>query len=378
MARVPWDGGPSYWSKFPGAAKLNDPNLFPVSVFFGKPEHAAQLKDLGVNVYQEAEHDGSALTSITDTGMLVIAGQEWTRAEVGNNAGVVAWATFDECDMGLGCSGSNTQENLQQMKDLVAKIRAYGDGRPINANYGKGILGTWWASGTMDDFLAVVDFASADNYAYTSPAVGDAIKASPAWPAGANPAASAAYGWQIDRLRSFQATPGMKPNWVFVESARPYLSESNASTITPEQMEGAMWSAIIHEARGISIFQHNNDSRFGTYSLVDIPADRKAAIKAALAGIQSLAPVLNTQSYVWNAGAPGADTMLKARDGDAYLFAGIGLNGAGGSKTFTVPDGITGTQVEVVGENRTISVQDGKFTDSFANEYTHHVYKIRI
>ncbi|WP_258142293.1 hypothetical protein, partial [Arthrobacter sp. MYb51] len=378
LARVPWDGGPAYWSKFPGAAKLNNPNLFPVSVFFGKPEHAAQLKDIGVNVYQEAEHDGSTLTSITNTGMLVIAGQEWTRAEVGTNTGVVGWATYDECDMGLSCSGSNTQEHLQQMKNLVAKIRAYGDGRPINANYGKGILGTWWASGTMDDFLSAVDFSSADNYAYTSPPVGDAIKASPAWPAGANPAASAAYGWQIDRMRSYQATPGAKPNWVFVESARPYLTESNARTITPEQMEGAMWSGIIHEARGISIFQHNNDPAYGNYSLVNIPADRKAKIKAALTGIQALAPVLNTQSYVWNAGAAGTDTMLKAKDGSAYLFAGIGLNGATGSKTFTLPAGITGTQVEVVGEGRTLQLSGGKFTDSFANEYTHHVYKITI
>ncbi|WP_284978060.1 hypothetical protein [Arthrobacter sp. fls2-241-R2A-200] len=359
-------------------AKLDNPNPFPVSVFYGKPEHAAQLKDIGVNVYQNAEHDGSSMASITDTGMLVIAGDEWTRAEDGNNAGVVGWSTYDECDMGLGCSGSTTQQNLAQMQQLAATLRSYKDGRPVMANYSKGILGTWWASGTMNGFMSAVDFASADNYAYTSPPVDDAMTASPAWPAGASAATSAAYGWQVDRMRSYQATPGAKPNWVFVESARPYLTESNAKTITPEQMEGAMWSGIIHEARGISIFQHNNDPAFGNYSLVDIPADRKAKIKAAVAGIQALAPVLNTQSYVRNAGAARTDTMLKSKDGSAYLFAGIGLKGTTGSKTFTLPAGITGSQVQVVGENRTIAVQNGKFTDSFANEYTHHIYKITI
>lgn len=378
LARIPWDGGPAYWAKFPGAAKLNDPNLFPVAVFFGKPGHAAALKDIGVNVFQDAEHDGSAMSTITNTGMLVLAGQEWTPAEVGNNQNVVGWTTYDECDMGLGCGGANTQENLARMKARVDTIRAYNDGRFTFANYSKGILGTWWASGTMDDFMAVVDAASVDNYAYTSPPVGDAIKQSSSWPSGANPMSAAAYGWQVDRARAYQATPGVHPNWIFVESARPYLSESNARTITPAQMEGAMWSGIIHEARGISIFQHNNDSQFGNYSLVDIPADRKAEIKAALGRIQALAPVLNTQSYAWNAGAAGTDTMLKAKDGSAYLFAGIGLNGATGSKTFTLPAGITGTQVEVVGENRTIAVQNGKVTDSFANEYTHHIYKVTI
>ncbi|MFP3580491.1 hypothetical protein SB659_13020 [Arthrobacter sp. SIMBA_036] len=214
-------------------AKLDNPNLFPVSVFYGKPEHAAQLKDIGVNVYQNAEHDGSSMASITDTGMLVIAGDEWTRAEVGNNAGVVGWSTYDECDMGLGCSGSTTQQNLAQMQQLAATLRSYKDGRPVMANYSKGILGTWWASGTMNGFMSAVDFASADNYAYTSPPVDDAVTASPAWPAGASAATSAAYGWQVDRMRSYQATPGVKPNWVFVESARPYLTESNAKTITP-------------------------------------------------------------------------------------------------------------------------------------------------
>ena len=56
----------------------------------------------------------------------------------------------------------------------------------------------------------------------------------------------------------------------------------------------------------------------------------------------------------------------------------MGRDGTTGSKTFTLPAGVTGSQVEVLNENRTIQVQGGKFTDSFANEYTHHVYKISL
>ncbi|MFF1832195.1 hypothetical protein [Paenarthrobacter sp. NPDC058040] len=319
------------------------------------------------------------MKSITDTGMLVIPGGEWSQSEVGSNPGVVGWDTDDECEMvGLGCGNVSAAQNLTIMKQLVANIRAKNDGRPAFANYSKGIFGTYWAPGLMDDFMAAVDASSNDQYFYTRADLQFEVDRTPSWPAGAKAARSAAYGWTADRMRVFQSSPGIQPNWVFVESARPFLESSSDRTITPEQMEGAMWSAIIHEARGINIFQHNNDSQFGTYSLVDIPADRKAKIKAALAGIQSLAPVLNTQSYAWNAGAAGTDTMLKAKDGSAYVFAGIGLNGATGSKTFTLPAGITGTQVEVVGENRTLTVSNGKFTDSFANEYTHHIYKIAI
>jgi hypothetical protein len=52
------------------------------------------------------------------------------------------------------------------------------------------------------------------------------------------------------------------------------------------------------------------------------------------------------------------------------------LGDSTGSKTFTLPAGVTATSVTVVGEDRTIPVSSGKFTDGFAAEYSHHVYKI--
>ena len=81
--------------------------------------------------------------------------------------------------------------------------------------------------------------------------------------------------------------------------------------------------------------------------------------------------------------------MLKAYNGYAYIFAALGMKANNeaatsgtvdptGSKTFTLPTGVTGTTVEVVGESRNITVSGGQFTDTFANEYTHHVYKIAL
>ncbi len=68
--------------------------------------------------------------------------------------------------------------------------------------------------------------------------------------------------------------------------------------------------------------------------------------------------------------------MLKVKDGNAYVFAMIGLNTNIGSRTFALPSGIRGASVEVIGENRTIPVTDGKFTDTFAAEYTTHIYRV--
>ena len=74
----------------------------------------------------------------------------------------------------------------------------------------------------------------------------------------------------------------------------------------------------------------------------------------------------------------GTDTMLKTYQGDAYIFAGVGLAQKAGQKTFTLPAGVHGTTVTVVDENRTIPVTAGKFTDSFAAESSHHIYKVSI
>jgi hypothetical protein len=70
--------------------------------------------------------------------------------------------------------------------------------------------------------------------------------------------------------------------------------------------------------------------------------------------------------------------MLKVHSGDAYIFAGIGLLESPGTKTFNLPAGILGTTVTVVGENRTIPVTNGQFSDTFAAEHTHHVYRVRL
>ena len=375
---VPWEGGSNYWKQFPkaNAAGWGNPSFFPIAVFLGKPGHASALKAVGVNTYMGAEHDGSAMSSMTSAGMFVMPQQdEWTPAEVGNDSRAVGWFISDECDIGLGCTGNNTNENLLDQQSKLAYVHGLNDGRFTFANYSNGILKTWWANGNMPAFLSIVDAASNDKYTYTSPFVWDQMTASPDWPAGVHPAVSAAYGWQIDQMRSFQSPPGIHPNWIFIEAAMPLLNDPGSLTITPQQLEGAVWSSIIHEARGVAYFQHNNGNVCGYYSLVDCNQTRLNQIAAINAKVTSLAPVINTQSYQYSFNTT-TDTMLKAYNGAAYIFAGIGLGQSTGAKTFTLPSGLTASSVEVVGENRTLPISGGKFTDTFAAEYSYHVYKI--
>ncbi|MDR7160363.1 hypothetical protein [Arthrobacter sp. BE255] len=378
LPRIPWEGGPEYWRNFPKAANAGwtEPAFFPLAVFFGRAAHAQQLKSVGINTFQGVEHN-APLSDVTSTGIFCIVQNEFSAAEIENNPNVVGLFANDECDIGLGCIGADTNENLADMQRQVSALRSRNDGRFVNANYSKGVLESFWAQGNMDDFMDVVDVASIDNYAYTSPDVGLTITQSPHWRSGTPTMRSATYGWLVDRMRSYQAPPGTKPNWMFVETAMPFLNDTGARTISPEEIEGACWSAIIHEARGIMFFQHNNDGVNGGYSLVECSEARKERIRASNAKITSLAPVINTQSYIWDFG-PGVDTMLKVHDASAYVFAEIALATEPGERTFRLPPSFSETAVEVVGEGRTLEVVDGTFMDSFAFEYTHHIYRIAL
>lgn len=402
LPRIPWEGGPDYWTQFPktNAAGWTNSSFFPIAVFYSKPSksHVAALKDAGINLYMAVENNkgsGESITEITNAGMFAMPQQDsWTPAEIGDNPGVVAWFISDECDMGYGGCPNDQYAALEMQKSFVAKVSAYNDGRFMHSNFGNGILRTHWSTSTMDEHIAMMDSASADKYTYTSTDVEGIIDGwhdAPDWPNGMPVARAYSYGWQADQMRRFQDPADLRPVWTFVETARPYLNESTARTIQPDQIEGAVWSALIHEARGIAYFQHNN-SQTGcrsNYSIVECPTVQ-AKVKSINAKVKSLAPVLNSQSYYNSTRTVngheyqyytfdnGTDTMLKAHNGHAYIFAGLGMGHATGSKTFTLPEGVRGNSVEVVGENRTIAVSNNRFTDNFAQEYTHHVYKISL
>lgn len=373
----PWWGGPGYYGRWDkaSAAGWTDPSFFPVSVFFGKPAHARELAGIGINTFMGAEHDGSRVSTITRTGISLLAQPEWSDAEVGDDPLVVGWHVSDECDMGLGGCESPLGEagSLEIQKGYVADLRAKDDGRFLQANFGNGVLGTHWSPTTMDDHLALIDVSSVDKYAYTSPHVQDLFRGAPTWPDSRNPSSAGAYGWQQDRMERFMSPAASKPNWVFVETARPYLTEAGAGTITVEQIRGAVWNGIIHGAAGIAYFQHNNNG-CGNYSLIDCGQGLQDGVGAINAQIAELAPVINTPSYTWRFGA-GVETALKAHDGYAYIFAMT--DGGTGARSFTLPDGVAGT-VEVVGENRSLTAAGGTFTDDFAAEYTVHMYRVAI
>jgi hypothetical protein len=428
-----WEGGSAYWTVAESGDQMTraeangwgDDSFFPLAVWLSDPAHASTLASLGINTYLGIFHNVGAINTAAAAGMAIIPqANEWTEAEVAaettGHDSVVGWLPYDEPDLNLAFA--------TYMSDTAA-VRAYDDGRFLLTNFAHGIRRTVYYSGStqagasteMKDAVAANDAACVDQYCYTSPGIrGDPGPqgicdnanfptlhngTSYLWPGDYQDFAkvdqAAAYGWQAQALRSLYTEQSLqRPAWVAVETKMPFLAEPGRDIILYAQIRGAVWSAIVNGAMGILYFQHNGfygapgstnpgdypviDPNTGilpdddTMSLVDCEAALRTYVTTLNAQVASLAPVLNTQSYVWDFSASGIETMLKAYGGNAYIFTSKSVLGTTGSKTFTLPSGITGTTVTVVDEARTINVSGGQFTDTFANEYSQHIYRIPL
>jgi hypothetical protein len=166
---------------------------------------------------------------------------------------------------------------------------------------------------------------------------------------------------------------------------KPVLADIEGSNINnttlpqPAQIKTEVWMALVHGAAGIQYFCHVFAPTFSETGCLDVPATAQA-LTAINAQIAQLAPVLNTQSVqngVTTASADAnvpVDTMLKRMGDTTYLFA-VAMRGGGTTATFTLRD-IDSATVTVIGENRTIAVSGGTFSDPF-DGYGVHLYQIQ-
>lgn len=403
LSRIAWEGGPDYYTVAQSGAKMtkaeaagwSDPSFFPIATWLSPAENVADLQAVGINVMVGSDSDPShdPPSTATAAGMFVIPqSNEWSVSDIGTDPLVVAWHVEDEPELFM---------TLSEYQAIVADVRSRNDGRFVHTNFAQVILNTFWWENLGDDAFAVPDFASVDHYYYTAQNVRENTTQPPAegWTLGTSDTLakrSAAYGWAVGRMRTLGGSG--KPYWNYIETQLPFLTVDNGvrNIILYAQIKGAVWASLIHEARGILYFQQNGfydqtgapttDPNTGTtpndnlFSLIDGDAALRTYVTGINAKIASLAPVLNTQSYVWSFGASGVDTMLKAPgDGFAYIFAGIALGGATGSKTFSLPPEVTGTSVEVVeGTGGPLTVTSGSFSYTFANEYSVFIGKVAI
>ncbi len=276
--------------------------------------------------------------------------------------------------------------HLQSLVDAAPK-----DGRFNYANFTQMVVSKDLSTAVAQKYVnGYTDAVSLDMYWYTIPYCDwrpyRDVYLTPV--AQANCRTSSSYGKMVQSLRKQDAADGkLQPIWQFVENLNGGPGpDAPARTISAGQLQGAVMDSVINEARGIIYFnqslsgscQGGNIFRQSQVTPNFCGASQVAGAKAVDAKIQDLASVINTQSYRYSFG-PGLDTMLKTKDGSAYVFAMIDGSSQPGSRTFQLPPRVTGRSVEVLYENRSIPVSaSGTFMDGFANEYSYHIYRVTM
>jgi hypothetical protein len=389
LPRIPWEGGPSYYGQYASTAAWNNPNFFPVGVWFESvltDDDVAKDKAAGLNTYVELTSNSDA-SLIRNAGLYAIpsdlpgAGRETVgdlltdEADMMYNAGWDPWS---------GQEGWNTCVPIQDQggKCGYTVMKHFSDaaaasGRPRYANYGKGVM-MWESDDEAQVFVnQFQQLVSDDMYFYTDNNLcpGEAQSFLGIQPQFCR--RSSSYGVVLDRMRQLDGMDGArKPIFGFVEDGHP-ASEDDWPTITGDQIAGAVMNSLIHEARGIIYFNHDfGGPCISQHVLRDsCGAAVRPKVTETNQRIAALAPVLNSQSYQYTFNA-SLDTMLKGYNGSYYVFAMPGRTGGTGTQTLTLPSGLNASSAEVMFENRTLPVSGGKFTDTFTNEYTYHVYKI--
>ena len=386
----PVDGGADYYAGF-SPSLPSDPAFFPLAVWFESvtgTHDVEQDRAAGLNTYVQLT-DNSSLATVRDAGMYAIG----SRALAAPGTELVGYMVSDEVDMrfGPGWAGVNPTTDDEPtcteggcgysvQRDLLAELP--DDGRLRYSNYGKGV--TFWE--TRPEARVFVnrfqDVVSADNYWFTDPNIcsvseGGTLVGDGNHELSAKQCRRASnYGATVDRVRSLVRPARSKPVWAFVEVGHPF-TEDDAPTIRPAQIRAAVWSSLIHGARGVIYFNHSFGGECQTQHALRerCYADARDVVSETNHQISALAPVLNSPTVRGVVGVDGAaDTMVKWSDGTYYVFAGATGDGSRAvGFTLRCTDDATAT---VLGEHRTVAVENGRFTDVFADANAVHLYRI--
>lgn len=392
LPRIPWEGGNTYWQQFPKAAAYGwvDPNFFPIMINpapFSSGAEIAWDKAQGINTYAGSLNEYTPWDLLETYGMSYL-GSQYTDLYNGqmpaNYAPWVGYLLDDETDG----TYDPPQAGYDYLQSLVDQYRGTNDGRFLTTNFTQMTCLRDWPYKTqyVNNYT---DSVSLDMYWYTIPNSSYGNIYVPEVGGPTNPRSATSYGGMVRGLRAVDATDGkLQPIWMYIENLSGGPGEQFVRYIDPGEIKGAVISSIIAECRGIIWFNsamsgpvngstYGNVIRSAQVSPDATVTPRVQAMSDVNHQVTRLASVINTQSYVWSFAAD-LDTMLKVKDGFAYIFA-MGKNGSTpGSRTFTMPAGITGTSVTVVDESRTLTIAGGTFTDSFPFEYSYHIYKIAL
>jgi hypothetical protein len=380
---VAWSARPSVSGEAPYRqweyGPPSDPGYFPIAVWLQDPKNAKRYQAARINLYvglwqgpTEAQ-----LTALKAAKMPVICAQNEVGRAHKTDRTIVGWMHDDEPDNAQPVPDRVTGERSYgppvpppRVVDDYRKLRATDPSRPVFLNLGQGVANDQWvgrgAGAKLSDYETYVkgcDIVSFDVYPV----------------AGLDRPDGGEYLWYVAKgvERLVRWTGGKKPVWNCIECTHIGNEKVKA---TPHQVRAEVWMSLIHGSRGLIYFVHQFAPKFNEHALLDDP-EMLRAVTAINRQLRELAPVLNSPTVKGGAAVVSSveavpiARMVKRRGGATYLFA-VGMRNGPTTGTFTLrglPPRATAT---VIGEDRSLPVRGGRFTDRF-NAYDVHLYHIQ-
>ena len=285
---------------------------------------------------------------------------------------IVGWMHGDEPDNAQPLGGGQGYGPPVKPGDIVTgyrKLAKTDPSRPVLLNLGQGVAwDRWHGRGVRTnhpedypEYLEGCDIASFDIY----PAVHDKAEV-------AGKLEVVARG--VDRLREWGK--GRRIVWNCIECTR--ISNTNVKP-TPSQVRSEVWMSLIHGSQGLIYFVHQFKPKFIEAGLL-ADAEMAGAVGEINRQISGLGPVLNSPTLAGAVSVASSDAlvpvdvMVKRDHVATYVFA-VAMRNHPTTATFKCkqPGAV---KAEVLGENRTLDLTNGVFTDAFA-PYAVHLYRLR-
>lgn len=392
LPKEAWYGGNNYWAKFADAKAAGwDQNTFyPIAIWWDSWDTQAQVqydKDQGINTYVIGNNTQDMCI------LKAVGGMYWASGPIKNSStcGQNNWpATFlddeqERCDSGQ----AGARSYLGGLRDAARKDYP---GKAIFNNYGDQIVQLWYDDSCGEGF--VNDFQDATSFDRYLASDLNACKASNSggwWPYASivpQPSSSSycrlgqSYGRLVEGIKARDAADGkLTPVSAFIEDLNA-LNGSTGTKISPERLKAAVVSELIHGAGYIIYFNNSDYSACSAGNVIRAAQNGATCAQANITALREVntfiknnAPIINSQPYQWDFGC-SCDTSLRAYNGYGYILAET--SGGTGSMTFTLPPQLAANASVADETGRTVSVNGGKFTDTFETPDEFHLYKVRI
>jgi hypothetical protein len=352
---------------------LNDPNFFPLAVWLQNPNNAAKYKAAGINTYVALWRGPTdeQLATLKSHGLYAICSQNAAGLAHKDDPTIIAWMHNDEPDNAQrirGEKGYGPPILPSKIIEDYKKRKEADPSRPVLLNLGQGIawdnyIGRGVRRNHPEDYPEYVqgcDIASFDIY----PACHD------------HPDIAGKLWYVPDGVTRLKKWAGSERRvWNCIECT--HISNPDAKA-TPHQVKAEVWMSLIRGSQGIIYFVHQFKPTFIEAGLLADP-EMLVGVTAINKQIRELASVLNsstvTDAVTVESSLPEVpiEALVKRHNSHLYIFTAAMRPGTT-TATFNITEP-PGARLEVLGENRTLPIYDGKFTDTF-QPWDVHLYRI--